>query len=140
VTTPKRVLIVDDETKILFIFRRALALLGPECHIETLSTGAEALEAARHTHFDLVIADFGMPDMDGIALTEALRALPQDPIVVWMNACDCGVTREDAQRLGVYRCLDKPLEVADIRRVVSGALWDAPQSAYTPAVQLIKRD
>ena len=124
VATPKRVLIVDDETRILFVFRHALARLGPECQIETLSTGVDALETASKAPFDLVITDLRMPDMDGIALTEALRALPYHPIVIWMTAFDCCAVRADAERLGVYRCLDKPLEVSAIRRIVSEALRD----------------
>jgi CheY-like chemotaxis protein len=120
---PKRVLIVDDETRILFVLRHTLAKLGPKCEIETFSAGIDALEAARETLFDLVITDLRMPDMDGIALTEALRALPYDPIVIWMTAYDSCTTRSDAERLGVHRCLDKPLEVAEIRQIVSETLW-----------------
>ena len=123
VATPKRVLIVDDESRILFVFRHALARLGPRCQIETLSNGVDALETANNALVDLVITDLRMPDMNGIAFTEALRALPYDPIVIWMTAFDCHAVRADAQRLGVYCCLNKPLEVADIRHIVSEALW-----------------
>jgi len=127
-TAPKRVLIVDDETHILFVLRHALARLDPECQIETFSNSFDALETARDTPFDLVITDLRMPDMDGIAFTEALRALYYDPIVIWMTAYDCCATAPEAERLRVHRCLDKPLEVADIRRIVSETLWGASGS------------
>jgi two-component system CheB/CheR fusion protein len=39
-------------------------------------SAAEALAAAGREHFDLVISDIGMPGMDGYALAQALRALP----------------------------------------------------------------
>jgi DNA-binding NtrC family response regulator len=122
-TAPKRVLIVDDETHILFVLRHALARLGCECQVETFAKSVDALEAARHTPFDLVITDIRMPDMDGVAFTEALRALYYDPIVIWMTAYDCCATGPEAERLRVHRCLDKPLEVAEIRRIVSETLW-----------------
>jgi CheY-like chemotaxis protein len=122
-TAPKRVLIVDDETHILFVLRHALARLGPECQVETFSTSVDALETARDTPFDLVITDLRMPDMDGIAFTEALRALPYDPIVIWMTAYSCCAIGLQAERLGVHHCLDKPLEVTEIRQIVSETLW-----------------
>jgi CheY-like chemotaxis protein len=71
--------------------------------------------------------------MDGIALTEALRSLPYDPVVIWMTAMDCCTFREDAQRLDVHRCLDKPMEVTEIRRIVMEALWGLSASAQVPA-------
>lgn len=123
---PKRVLIVDDETKILFVLRHALARLGAQCQVETFTSGFSALETARNAPIDLVITDLKMPDMDGITFTETLRALPCKPIVIWMTAYDCCATRSDAQRLDVHRCLDKPLEIAEIRRIVSEALWSTP--------------
>ena len=122
---PKRILVVDDERRILFVLRRVLAGLVPHCHVETYETSLAALEAARNRQFDLAITDLRMPDLDGIALTEALMALPSAPVVIWMTAYDCRVTARDAQRLGVYRCLDKPLEVAEIRLIVCDALESA---------------
>ena len=122
-TTPKRILIVDDELKILFVLFRALSWFGPRCQVETYSRSLDALAMATQAPCDLVITDLRMPDMDGITFTEALRALHDDPIVIWMTAYDCRVICREAERLGVYRCLDKPLEISDIRRVVSEALW-----------------
>jgi CheY-like chemotaxis protein len=122
VPVPKRILIVDDETGVLFVLRRALERLTPRCQVETYSRGLEALEMATRMHFDLVITDLKMPDMDGVALTEALSALRDAPAVIWMTAYGCRATAQEAARLGVHRCLDKPLEVADIRHVVSETL------------------
>jgi DNA-binding NtrC family response regulator len=126
-TAPKRILVVDEERKILFVLRHALARLVPHCRVETFETSLAALKAARNRPFHLVITALRMADMDGIALTEALMALPEAPVVIWMTAYDCRTTAQDAQRLGVYRCLDKPLEVAEIRHVVCEALENACQ-------------
>ena len=82
-----------------------------------------------------MITDLKMPDMDGIALTQALKALHNAPIVIWMTAYDCRSTGYEAQRLGVHRCLDKPLEVADIRQIVSETLWGTHERAEKEFVQ-----
>jgi len=121
----RRVLIVDNEAKILFVLDRALASLGSDCQVVCTDSAREALALAQEAPFDLVLTDLDMPEMDGITFTEALRGLSFDPVVIWMSACGCCAARADARRLGVYRCLDKPMEVDEIRHIVREALKDA---------------
>jgi len=119
----KRILVVDDEDKILFVLRRALARLREACQVETAQNGRQAFEMALNAPFDLVLTDLQMPDMDGVALTEALRELKPDPAVIWMTAYHCCAKAEEMKRLGVCCCLDKPIEIGEIRRIVSETLW-----------------
>jgi CheY-like chemotaxis protein len=121
----KRVLVVDDEDKILFVVRHALARLGAECQVQTARNGRQALEMARSTSFDLVVTDLRMPEMDGIQLTRALRGLDSDPVVIWMTAYDGCAKAAEMARLRVHSCLDKPIEIGEIRRTVSNVLWPA---------------
>jgi DNA-binding NtrC family response regulator len=124
---PKRILIVDDDDRVLFVFHRTLVRLGSEYEVVTARNGREALDSIREKAFDLVITDLRMPDMDGLELTEAISALDSDTIVIWMTAYGYHRSRLDAARLGVYRCLDKPLEIAEIRQVVREALEAATE-------------
>ena len=86
------------------------------------------------TTLDGSVGDGQVPQTDGIAFTEALRGLPYDPIVIWMTAYDSHTMRPDAERLGVHRCLDKPLEVAEIRQIVSETLWGSNDPLQCEAV------
>jgi CheY-like chemotaxis protein len=124
--TPQRVLIVDNEAKILFVLERVLDTLGSECQVVCSGNAREALKLAQESRFDLVLTDLEMSQMDGITFTEALRALPYDPVVIWMTASCCRMASVDAKRLGVHRCLDKPIEVGEIRQIVREAL-EAPR-------------
>ena len=118
----KRILIVDDEENVLFTLRATLAKLDNGADIVTAPSGRQALEKVREMSFDLVLTDLKMPDMDGVAMTEAIRALHAGIVVIWMTAYGCCAVQAEAERLGVYRCLDKPLEVTEIRRIVGKAL------------------
>jgi CheY-like chemotaxis protein len=124
----KRVLVVDDEDKILFVVRRALARLGEDCEVQTASDGRQALEMARDAPFDLVVTDLRMPGMDGIELTQALRDLDGNPVVIWMTAYGGCTKTAEMERLRVRCCLDKPIEIGDMRRIVSEVLWPADQA------------
>jgi DNA-binding NtrC family response regulator len=118
----KRILVVDDEAMVLFIFNATLQELGNGNEIVTAQNGHEALEAFRKQPFDLVITDLSMPGMDGIQLTEAIKAAQPDTAVVWITAYGCHNVTSDASRLGVVGCRDKPLEVQEILQMAKEAL------------------
>jgi DNA-binding NtrC family response regulator len=124
-STRKHILIVDDDERVLFVLRRALRGLGNAYEVVTAQGGREALSKARATSFDLLISDLRMVNMSGIELTEAIKALNANTVVVWVTAFGCHRVAEETARLSVYKCLDKPLKVDEIRRVVREALESA---------------
>jgi len=118
----KRILVVDDEVNVLFIMHDALIRLGSEYEIVTAQNGHEALGKVRAMPFDLVFTDLRMPDMDGVELTEAIKTVNPNTVVIWMTAYGCHNVRAEAAWLMIYECLDKPVEVAEIWRVAREAL------------------
>jgi two-component system, cell cycle response regulator len=69
-----RILLVDDEPTQRLIMARLLKRAGYQ--VETAGNGKEALEKIAAGDFQLMITDWEMPEMDGIALCRALRASP----------------------------------------------------------------
>jgi two-component system, cell cycle response regulator len=67
-----RILLVDDEPTQRLIMARLLKRAGYE--VETASNGREALQKIEAGDFQLMITDWEMPEMDGIALCSALRS------------------------------------------------------------------
>jgi DNA-binding NtrC family response regulator len=118
----KHILVVDDDARVLFVLRRTLMGLDEGCEIVTARNGREALDKIRARPFDLVIADLRMPGMDGVELTEKIRALNLDTAVIWITAYGCHKVEADVARLSVYGCLEKPLKVTKIRQIAQEAL------------------
>jgi len=118
----KRILVIDDEVNVLFVMQDGLMRLGDGYEIVTAQHGRAALDKIRAMPFDLVITDLRMPGMDGVELTEAIKGLNPDTVVIWMTAYGCHEVRAAAARLMVYACLNKPVEVAEIRRIVREVL------------------
>ena len=119
-----RILIVDDEKLVRFVMERALDKLEIDFRLDSVSGGHEAFDLIEQEPVDLVITDIKMPDGGGVELTERMRESGMDSTVVWVTAYGCEGYREDAERLGVFRCVEKPLEVSMIRQVVEDALQD----------------
>jgi len=127
----RRILVVDDDERVLFVLHDILAGLGSQYEVVAAQSGYEALDKARKKPFDLLVADLRMPGLDGVELTEAVRTLSPSTVVIWITAYGSQETSAEAQRLGVYRCLDKPLEVAEIRQVAREALEAAERQIPT---------
>ena len=76
----KHILVVDDEPRIADICRDYLQRAGFK--VVTASNGADALAIARTKHPDLIVLDLGLPKMDGLDVTKALRKYSNVPIVM----------------------------------------------------------
>jgi CheY-like chemotaxis protein len=80
----KTILVIDDETDILDIFRMVLEIQG--YHVVTASNGREALDALKDMPPPaLIVVDLMMPVMDGRQFLEAIKGesrLQHTPIVV----------------------------------------------------------
>jgi len=118
----KRILVVDDDQVVLLVLRDALSRLGSDYEIVALGDGEQARELAEREWFDLVITDLSLPGMTGVELTDALRITGHGMRVIWITAHGCHNVDVQGEELGVYRCLDKPVEIDQIRQVVMEAL------------------
>jgi two-component system alkaline phosphatase synthesis response regulator PhoP len=76
----KQILVVDDESRIAEICRDYLERAGFKVAIA--SNGADALTLARTKQPDLVVLDLGLPKMDGLDVTRALRKRSNVPIIM----------------------------------------------------------
>jgi DNA-binding NtrC family response regulator len=137
-----RILIVDDDPMVLFVFRDTLRQLGNAYEIVTTQSGLRALDEAKKEPFGLVITDLNMPDLGGVALTEGIRQTSPDAAVVWITAYGCHSVSTDAARLQVHECYDKPLEVDEILQIAREALdidTGAPREASNARTAHSKR-
>jgi CheY-like chemotaxis protein len=111
--TPLTVLLVDDNRIDQKVGSKILVSLGYKPDV--VSSGEEAARACFAEHYDVVLMDIEMPDMDGIAATALIRQkLPKalQPYVVALTANAMARERERYLRSGMDDYLSKPLDVA----------------------------
>jgi two-component system, OmpR family, response regulator len=107
-----RILIVDDEPKIRSFIGRALTAAG--YHTDFAENGAEGLQYALASHYDLVILDLLMPDLDGRqVLGTLLRARPQQAVIVLSCVADVAA-KVDCLERGAQDYLTKPFSLAEL--------------------------
>lgn len=111
-----RVLVVDDEPTLRLGF--AYALSNRTTTVETAANGRHALDRIEVVPFDLLILDLRMPEMDGIAVIDALRAEGNSVPVILCSAAMVPGAALRAIRHGVVDFLLKPVRPADLRKAI----------------------
>lgn len=121
-----RVLLVDDSPNARKFMRRVLGNLGIE-NITEAGDGREGAEKLANTLFDLVITDYNMPEMDGLAFVRHIRSESwQAQIPVLMVTSEQHPERlAEVRAAGVTGICDKPFEPAVVKRLIEEALAQA---------------
>lgn len=115
-----RILVVDDEERVMESIRSALDPDEYECH--WVENGIKALTVIEEQEFDLVLTDLMMPKVNGLDVVRSLRAkAPKIPIIV-MTAYGSIDIAVEAMRLGAEDFLSKPLERSRLRKSVERVL------------------
>lgn len=135
----KRVLVVDDEESVRITTAAILEQEGYE--VSTAESGREALAMAARAHYDLVLTDLRMDDMDGMTLLHELQARHPNVVTVVLTGYASIESSIDALRQGVYDYLVKPCMVEDLKRTVRRALEHREQRMQiselsTPVVEI----
>lgn len=111
----RRILLVEDTELNRLV---TLAMLGTGNYtVDSAASGLEALDALKDVHYDLVLMDVSMPNMDGFEATRAIRAMdgPMSRVpIVAMTAHAMVGDRERCLASGMDDYLPKPVSRADL--------------------------
>jgi two-component system KDP operon response regulator KdpE len=130
----KRILVVDDEPRLVHFMRMNLELEGAQ--VLSAANGKEALERVREDLPDVVLLDVMMPQMDGFEALKRLRSFSQVPVLI-LTARDDEEDRIKGLELGADDYIGKPFShrelVSRIRAVLRryAAAPPTPQSVIT---------
>jgi len=117
--SPRRILVVDDEPEI----RETLAeiLSGAQHNVITAGSGREALERMEAEHYDVILTDIRMPDLDGRSLYQEIeqRWPEQAGRVVFVTGDTLASTLHEFATECGRPVIEKPFIPDDVRRVVA---------------------
>jgi len=114
----KRILLVDDQKEVRDLLSRFFFLNGFE--VESVEDGEAAMGLIKKKHYDLVVADFLMPKMDGLDLTKKLKRY--DPSLSILIISGSGVGEAFFREAGADAFLTKPLDFSSLKALVEEIL------------------
>jgi len=122
---PLRILVVDDVAQNVELLEILLERFGHT--VVPLTDGAEAARIATREHFDLILMDLHMPQVDGLEATRRIRAqeqrrqLPHTPIIA-LTASVFYDDRVAAMEAGMNGFAAKPVDIEELNREIARIL------------------
>ena len=131
-----RILIVDDDPGIRVLLRSILKSCGYSC--KEASNGLEALEKMEIHAYDLILLEYSMPLMNGLAVIRRIAQKSWDsrPQIIMMTAHTDEAIRNQALEAGAIAALPKPFDVDQglftIRQALNNGHPSYPWPQSTP--------
>ena len=108
-----RLLLVEDEARVASFIAQGLA--GAGYLTDVVGTGTEALARVRAgDHWDLILLDVGLPDMDGFEVLESVRKTDQATPIIMLTARGDVPSRVKGLDLGADDYLPKPFDFDEL--------------------------
>ena len=114
------VLLVEDDE----LFHKAMAgfLSALGYQVITAVSAEEALEQAESGGIDLLLTDFQLPGMNGVALAHALRERGHDIPVILISGLPAERIAQEANGAGIEAVLRKPIQLATLENTLTELL------------------
>jgi CheY-like chemotaxis protein len=116
---PLRILIAEDNAVNQKLAVRMLERMG--YRPDVVANGLEVLDALRRLHYDLVLMDVQMPEMDGLEATKQIRREwkpGQRPNIIAMTANAMAGDREACIAAGMDDYVSKPIQLKDLQLAI----------------------
>ncbi len=112
-----RILLVEDNPINQRVALLMLKKLGYSADVA--GNGLEALRALEQRHYDVILMDIQMPEMDGIEATKIIRQRwPAGPKIIAITAYALDYSRETCLKAGMDDYIAKPVSMDDLANVL----------------------
>lgn len=136
----QRILIVDDEEMILSSLRSFFSL-ETDYEIITFTSSQEAATYVEEESIDLVISDFLMPELDGIAfLTKVKESQPMATRVLLTGFADKENAIKAINEVGIFQYIEKPWENTRLKLIVENGLERSSLLRRMQEIAAVKMD
>ncbi len=129
-TPAARVLVAEDHEVNRELARVLLERCG--CEVVTTVDGAEALQAATASVYDLIFLDLQMPNLNGLEAAKRMRSQGVRAPLIAMSASVLSQEREQCRKAGMNDFLPKPFRKSDVQELLARYLAGRFRAEATP--------
>lgn len=107
-----RILLVEDEESLRDLIQMNLEMEGYE--VVSTGNGRQALKHSQEQHFDLLLLDVMLPEIDGFQLCEQIRLTNYEVPIIFLTAKDTAADRVAGLRKGADDYITKPFNLEEL--------------------------
>lgn len=127
----KKILLVEDYEGNIVVMSYILNEL--ECAFDVAKTGLEAIHKWKENHYDLILMDIQMPEMDGLTATKTIRKMEEEQglanvPIVGLTAHALVADKQKCIDAGMDSYLSKPIVEDDLKGIILSLLEKEPAS------------
>jgi len=115
-----KILLVDDEESVRISLSKILTRKGYD--VDTIDSGAKAIEAMNRSAYDLLLSDLKMPAVDGIKVLKAARKIAPDMGVIILTGHGEITSYLEAMDVGADEYMNKPVKGNELTLVIEKLL------------------
>jgi DNA-binding NarL/FixJ family response regulator len=135
-TASARIFFVDDEPSVIAGLRRNLRSWRNQWDMEFFGSSPEALEAIRDNPCTVLVSDLSMPDMTGLQLAHAAKAIaPGIQIIILTGTADLKTAIQAINESDIFRFYTKPCPSEDLAAGIKAAIRDMPEQKSSANLQ-----
>ena len=112
-----KTLIIDDDPFVRSTFELMFEEIG--WSLQTAASAEEALEAVKREEFDIIVSDFGLPAMNGLAFFQQVRRTCPAAIHILMSADGDDAIISRAYEIGLDDFLQKPFKLETLLATIA---------------------
>lgn len=121
-TNTETIAVVDDEEMVLTSISAYLEM-ETDYNVVTFTSAEKALEHISNNNVDLVISDYIMPEMDGIAFLAKVREIkPEIPRIILTGYADKENAIKAINEVGLFQYIEKPWDNNDLRIIIRNGI------------------
>jgi CheY-like chemotaxis protein len=111
-----KILVADDNIINQRVIQTIFKHLGYE--IDIAQNGREVLEMHRENHYDIILMDLLMPEVDGFAACQGIRKSHDNVPIIAMTASDDAAKKDEAFGVGMNDYITKPVKLEVIKQML----------------------
>ena len=114
-----KVLLVEDESIVIKMTRFFFQVNHPEVILDVAENGEDALSLVADNPYDLILMDYGLPDMPGTEVSAKMRAIDIQAPIVGLSGNLGSVSKDEMDRAGINDAFEKPLDKEKWQQIVA---------------------
>ncbi|GAB1402056.1 hypothetical protein MASR1M68_09670 [Elusimicrobiota bacterium] len=117
-----KVLIVEDDEVERISLQSALE---PNfIKVSSVGSGAEAENLAKEENYDILVVDYGLPDINGISLIRSIKNILDDIVPIVITGSSSIEIAIESIKIGAYDYVVKPLDIESLLKTIGTMLYE----------------